>query len=142
MNRWRAHGEGGQVTAFVVVFAIAIVALAALVFDGGVVIAAKRRALNEAQAAARAGAQALDVDRYRSDGTYALDPQKARQLAMAYLGQTGHAQGATVAVSGTEVDVRVSWDETTNMLAVVGIKSVHIDGSGSARNARGVVVEE
>jgi Flp pilus assembly protein TadG len=142
MNRWRAHGEGGQVTAFVVVFAIALVALAGLVFDGGVVMAAKRRALNEAQAAARAGAQALDVDRYRLDGTYTLDTQKARNLAMAYLVQTGHTTGATVNVSGTQVDVSVQWDETTNMLAVAGIKSVHVDGSGSARNARGVVVEE
>ena len=142
MSLTRRRNEDGQVTAFVVVFAIALIALAGLVLDGGNALAAKRRALNEAQAAARAGAQALDQPTYRSTGTYQLDPQKASTLAMDYLKQTGHDTGATVNVTGTEVDVSVQWDQPMQVLGVVGITSMHISGSGSARSARGVVVEE
>jgi hypothetical protein len=63
-------------------------------------------------------------------------------LAIGYLVKTGHDQGATVNVSGTQVDVTVQWDQPMQLLGVVGINSMHVSGSGSARNARGVVVEE
>ena len=46
-------------TAFVVTLAAALILLAGLVLDGGLVLAAKRRAINEAEAAARAGAQQI-----------------------------------------------------------------------------------
>ena len=50
----RASGrrdERGQVTAFVVIFMAVLVLFAGLVIDGGYTLAAKRRAMNEAQAA-------------------------------------------------------------------------------------------
>ena len=67
--RRRACDERGQVTVFVVIFMIALIGLAGLVIEGGVALAARRRAINEAQAAARAGAEALNEGHYRSSGT-------------------------------------------------------------------------
>src|SRR6266545_4681866 len=58
--------EGGVVTAFVVVMAIALLLVTGLVFDGGRAIVAKRHAINVAEQAARAGAQAIDIASVRS----------------------------------------------------------------------------
>lgn len=133
--------EEGQVTAFVVVFVVALIFLAGLVVDGGYVLAARRRAMNEAQAAARAGAQALDLDAYRGGGTFTLDPGGARAAALSYLDRTGHGAGATVDVAGDTVSVSVSFDQALNILGIAGAPAVSVSGNGSARSARGVVSE-
>ena len=128
-------------TAFVVVFAVALIFLAGLVIDGGHVLAAKRRAMNEAQGAARAGAQAVDVDSYRRGGAFRFDPDGARAAALSYLARTGHAEGAEVTVSGDTVSVSVRFDQPMTILGAGGIGSVWVSGHGSARTVRGVVSE-
>src|SRR3989442_12702868 len=75
---------------FVVVFTVALLMVAGLVVDGGYTLAAHRRAFNEAEAPARAGAQAIDMDTLRPPGTAVLDPAAARTRAEAYLAQTRH----------------------------------------------------
>ncbi len=75
MRRGR-RDEGGQVTAFVTMFMVALVFVAGLVVDGGRLIAAKRRADNRAEQAARAGAQAVSIDVIRSSGAQVLDEDK------------------------------------------------------------------
>src|SRR3546814_2863091 len=62
----RVVNERGSVTAFVVIMTSALLAMAGLVIDGGYALAAHRRAFNEAEAAARAGAQAVDLDTLRA----------------------------------------------------------------------------
>ncbi|MGH8922355.1 MAG: pilus assembly protein TadG-related protein, partial [Actinomycetes bacterium] len=57
---WWARDEG-RVSAFVVTVLVAILALAGLTLDGGLALADKVRANGQAEAAARAGAQALDL---------------------------------------------------------------------------------
>ncbi len=133
--------ERGQVAAFVVVFAVALIFLAGLVIDGGHALAAKRRAMNEAQAAARAGAQALDLDAYRRGGGFNLDPDAARAAALSYLARTGHAEGSEVAVSGATVSVSVRFEQPMSILGAGGLGSVSVSGQGSARTVRGVVSE-
>ena len=64
-TRERCRGEDGTVTAFVVIFTLALILLAGLVVDGGLTLAARVQAIDEAQAAARAGAQAIDLAAYR-----------------------------------------------------------------------------
>ncbi len=76
-GRWRTRLgelESGMVTAFVVVFTMALIAMAGLVLDGGLALSAKVQAIDDAQAAARAGAQAIDIPLYRSTGHITLDP--------------------------------------------------------------------
>ena len=51
-SRRRDHDEAGTVTAFVVIFSFALLLLAGLVIDGGLTLAARIEAIDEAQAAA------------------------------------------------------------------------------------------
>jgi hypothetical protein len=120
------HGEEGTVTAFVVIFTFALVMLAGLVLDGGLALAAKVQAVDEAQAAARAGAQAVDVPLLRSTG----------QDALAYLATTGHT--GVVQVDGNEVEVSVTITQPMQILGLGGIGSITVTGRGSAVPAHGV----
>ena len=97
--------ERGQVTAFVVVFAATLLLFAGLVIDGGLVLAAQRRAVNQAEAAARAGAQAVDIPTYRASGEFVLDSIQAAANARAYLAVSSHE--VVVSVDGDRVTVNV-----------------------------------
>jgi len=132
----RLREESGQVTAFVVVFAAALLLMAGLVIDGGLALAAKVRAVDEAQAAARAGAQALDLRAYRLSNTVVLDPARAAAAARAYLAATGDS--GQVRVAGDRVIVTVSIAQSTQILGLVGLHSLTVTGSGAATAVRGV----
>ena len=123
-------------TAFVVVFALALVLLAGLVLDGGLALAARVRAIDEAQAAARAGAQAIDLSLLRSSGTVELDPTQARQAAEDYLARSG--QHGTVEVQGNDVSVTVSIAQPMQILGLAGVGHLTVSGHGSAVAAHGV----
>jgi hypothetical protein len=137
--RARVGDEAGQVTAFVVAFAMTVIFVAGLVFDGGYVLAARRRALNEAEAAARVGADALVVEQYRTSGGVDLEPAVAISAAQSYLAQTGHS--GSVQVLGDRVVVDVSFAQPLQILGVAGIGSMTVNGTGEARAVRGVEAE-
>src|SRR5207249_700592 len=128
--------ESGQVTAFVVVFFVALLAFAGLVIDGGQALAAKRRAIDEAAAAARAGAQALNVDAYRSSDRVVLEPSAARAAALDFLARNG--QTGTVTVTGDQINVTVTADQPLTLLGIVGLKHLSLTGTGTAHLRRGV----
>jgi hypothetical protein len=132
------HDESGQVTAFVVIFLAALFAFAGLVLDGGLTLAAQVHAIDEAQAAARAGAQALDTTTYRATGTVVLDPAAAVAAADAYLAAAG-ASGQ-VSVAGNQVSVTVQVSQRMQLLDLVGINHLTVTGTGVARLERGVLV--
>ncbi len=123
-----SRNERGQVMAFVVVIVMAL-----LLFVG---LAAKRRAINEAEAAARAGAQAIATNTYRTTGHLTLDPFQARAAARAYLAQT--ADAGTVLVVGDRVVVTVNLTQRMQLLRLVGIRSVRLQGRGAAVVVHGV----
>jgi len=131
--RWR---ELGQVTAFVVTLAASLILMAGLVLDGGLVLAAKRRAINEAEAAARTGAQQVAVDVYRSTGRFILDPTRARAAALAYLVTTGDP--GSVSVTGDRVSVTVWITQSMQILSVAGLGPAIVTGRGTATAERGV----
>ncbi|MDA8356559.1 MAG: hypothetical protein M0Z95_09775, partial [Actinomycetota bacterium] len=123
--------ESGTVTAFVVVFMLALLVMAGLVLDGGLALSAKIQAIDDAQAAARAGAQAIDVPLYRSTGEVTLDPAQATSDAEAFLTRAGRT--GTVSVTGDQVTVTVTITQPTQILSLVGIASLTETGvSGSA----------
>jgi putative Flp pilus-assembly TadE/G-like protein len=128
------------VTAFVVVLTIGILALAGLTLDGGLALSAKVKANGQAQAAARAGAQAIDLSAYRSTGTLQLVPTQAVADAQGYLATVG-ASGS-VTVSGDTVTVTITATQGTQLLGLVGISSLTVHGTGSAHPQRGVVTIE
>ena len=130
------RADDGQVTAFVVVLTAAVLALAGLVLDGGRALAAAVRATGQAEAAARAGAQAVDLAAYRLDGTLRLEPAHATEAAHGHLADEGAA--GTVAISGDTVTVTVTANEPTQLLGLIGIPGFTVHGRGSARAHRGV----
>ena len=133
--RW-ARGDEGTVTAFVVIFVLALLLLAGLVVDGGLTLAAKVQAIDEAQAAARAGAQAIDLPTFRATGQLRLDPAAARQAANSYLASTGHA--GQVQVVGNDVEVSVQITQPMQILGIGGIGALTVTGRGSALPVEGV----
>lgn len=122
--------EQGQLSIFVVVIAAALIVLGGLVIDGGYMLAASRRASAEADAAARSGAQALDVDAYRAGAPLRLDHTAAEAAARSYLAAVGHE--GTVSVSDQRVDVEVRITQPLAILGVIGLGPVEVSGVGYA----------
>ena len=128
--------ERGSVTAFVVIITSALLAMAGLVVDGGYALAAHRRAFNEAEAAARAGAQAVDLDTLRSTGDVVLDAGEAERRALEYLAALDRT--GSVEVDGDVVRVHLSFEHGLVLLDAFGVGPMTIEGDGEARAVRGV----
>jgi hypothetical protein len=122
--------DGGQITAFVVVMMAALILLAGLVLDGGLTLAARERALGEAQQAARAGVQGVNLAVYRADGKLILSPSEAVADGRAYLASIG-ADG-TVTVAGNTVTASVTIVQPMQILDVAGLQSITVHASASA----------
>ena len=131
-----AYDQGGTVTAFVACFTIALLVVAGLVIDGGFTLAARRRAFNEANAAARAGAQAIDEAALRSTGNVRLKSGRARILALDHLTAAGLTGAADA--NGDTVTVRVTTTRNLTILGMVGLGPFTIRAEGSARAVQGV----
>jgi hypothetical protein len=108
--------ERGSITAFVAVVASALVLVAGMAYDGGQVIAAHNAARNDADRAARAGAQQIDLDHLRATNEPRLDPAAAESAAVEYLRRAGATGTATV--SGASITVTVT--RTQPMLILPG----------------------
>ncbi|MEV0318138.1 pilus assembly protein TadG-related protein [Streptomyces sp. NPDC050658] len=134
--RVRASKDGGQITVFVVLITAAVLMFAALALDGGLALAAKVRAIGEAQEAARSGAQAIDLAAYRRDGTLRLLPDQAQRRAQTYLAATGDS-GNITATEDT-VTVTVTAHQRTQMLGLLGIDALSVTATSSAEPVRGV----
>jgi hypothetical protein len=128
--------ERGSVTAFVVIMTSTLLAMAGLVIDGGYALAAHRRAFNEAEAAARAGAQAVDLDTLRATGDVVLDAGEAERRALEYLAALDRS--GSVEVDGDVVRVHLSFEHGLVLLDAFGVGPMTIEGDGEARAVRGV----
>ncbi|WP_245783319.1 MULTISPECIES: pilus assembly protein TadG-related protein [Amycolatopsis] len=117
-------------TAFVVIIVTACLILAGLVLDGGLALSTKARAIGQAEEAARAGAQELDLQAYRAGRGARLQPSAAAAAAYQYLRAAG-ANG-TVTVSGNTVTVFVTAQSSTQLLGLVGVRGFTVTGSGRA----------
>ena len=138
LGRMRARlgaSESGMVTAFVVIFTLALLLMAGLVLDGGLALAAKVQAIDDAQAAARAGAQAIDIPTYRASGQITLDPALATADAQHYLAAAG--QVGTVSVNGEQVTVTVTITQATQILDLAGIDHLTETGTGTGTAEQG-----
>lgn len=136
--RW--GDDRGMVTAFVASFSIALLAVGGLVVDGGYILAARQRAYDEADAAARAGAQAIDIDTLRAGGDTSVVAPDAQRRVDEYLGTTGH-QGL-VEVSGDRVTVTIVHDQSLVVLNAFGVGPVTIEARGTASAIQAVEDED
>jgi hypothetical protein len=132
----KGRDEVGQVTVFVVGVVVALIAVAGLVFDGGNILAAHRRADNEAAGAARAAAQEVSASSLLGAGSVAIDPNRVQAAVDSYLAPTGHHGVASV--DGDRVTVTITFDQPLQILGVVGVISSSIRGQGTAHAVRGV----
>lgn len=111
-RHWR--DDEGSVSIFIAVLGVAFIMVAGLAIDGGRKLGALSEARNLADNAARAGAQAVDIDTYRTTGTVIIDPNAAAQAATTYLASTGHT--GDVSVDGDTVTVTVHLRVDTRIL--------------------------
>lgn len=132
----RRRGQSGTVTAFVAVFTVALLAVAGLVVDGGYLLAGRRAAFDLADAAARAGVQAVDQDALLAGGAVTLREDDARQRVVDYLRSSGH-EGA-VEVIGDAVTVHVRVPQRLSILGLMGVGPVVIEASGTAHGVQAV----
>jgi hypothetical protein len=132
---WRARrlhgrGEDGFATVFVLGLFMSLLMCTGLLLDGGLALSGRITALDEAQQAARAGAQALNLAVYRTTGTAQLDPQAAVQAAQAYLAGTGDT--GSVQVQGATVTVTVTHVQHTALLDLVGLDTITVHATQAA----------
>lgn len=106
------HGdrERGAVSIFVAVLGVAFLMVAGLSVDGGRKLGALSEARDIADNAARAGAQHIDTDAYRSSGIAYPDPGPATQAAADYLAAIGHTGTITVTDDTVTVTVQLRVD--------------------------------
>lgn len=130
--------ESGSITVFVLVMCSALILLAGFVYDGGMMLAAKQKAVAAADGAARSGAQNINEDQYRKDGTMAFNALDARAAGEAYLREVG--------VSGTiEIDPKgavVAHTQVTQSMAILGLVGkapVEVTGEGRSRVIQGLM---
>ncbi len=103
--------ERGTVSTFLAVIALALLMAAGLVIDGGRKVNALREASQLADNAARAGAQAVDVDTLRTTGNLGVDPDQAVLGVDEYLASVGYtATGITVSGDTVTVTVELTVD--------------------------------
>ncbi len=132
------RGEHGSVTLMLVLLMPAlIIGCLGLAYDGGGIVATKRQALNEAEQAARAGAQGLATEDVRNSGAQVLDVSRAEAAAQDYLDRIGRT--GTIVVDGDAVRVTVT---ITRSMSILPLPAVTLSGEAEARNVRGVVSAE
>jgi Flp pilus assembly protein TadG len=134
------HGDAGNASIILVLLTPAIFGVAGLVVDGGRALNARQHAANQAEQAARAAADAVDVDAIRTGAGLAIDPLTARRAAERYLAAAGET--GTVSLGAQSVTVTVKATTQTAFFAVIGVNHISVTGTATARPARGVVTEE
>jgi hypothetical protein len=108
------------------------------------VLTAKRRGINVAEQAARAGAGQLDLAAIRGGDAYRIDPSKARRAAQQYLAQAGYAGQVRLGRDriGDRVDVSVTWSQRGLFTSLVGVGQYGGTVQASAYSCHGVAQEE
>jgi len=127
--------DTGAATVWMVFATLIVLAVAGLVFDGGALITAKQRAVNDAEEAARAGAQAIDVNSVLNSTGPQLDQAAAVAHAQAFLAATG-ATG-TVTADADSVTVTVTRTQPMTFLQTLGLGDRTLTGTATARPRQG-----
>jgi uncharacterized membrane protein len=135
--RW-ARKESGAVAPLVAVMLLGLLAVAALVVDGGVLFAARRDLQGLADGAARAGAMAVDIETLRETEQVRLAPVDAEAAAHEYLRAVGYGGTSSVSADILSVTVHLSDARSTVMMGLLGVASVQVEARGVARPRTGI----
>ncbi|MCW7988219.1 hypothetical protein XF35_23925 [Streptomyces platensis subsp. clarensis] len=126
--------DRGEVTAFVIGIVAALWLFAGIVVDGGLALTGKARALDVAQEAARSGAQQLDIGHLRHHEDVRLVRADAARAARAYVASAGDSGNASV--KGNAVTVHVTHRYHTQILQLIGLRTLTLHASGTAHAER------
>jgi Flp pilus assembly protein TadG len=119
----RRRDERGSATVFVIGFAIVLFLCAGLVIDGGLAINKRMRIADDAEQAARIGADSIDVNEFRRSETLRIDQQLARSRISGYMADLGYGGGNwTADIGPDEVSVSVQDTSKTFILNLVNVK--------------------
>ena len=110
--------------------------LAGLSVDGGRIIGAREQAWDEAQEAARAGADALSVADLRGQGETVVEVAAAQEAVANYMAATGDTAVVTVS-AGDMVTVTVTSVVQPYLLSLVDINTVSVTGTATAQAEEG-----
>lgn len=128
--------ERGGATIFVLGMSLVLMLCAGLVIDGGMGINARMRVADDAEQAARAGANAVNVDQLRSGGALAVDPGLARLYAQDFLSARGYpASQFSITVNANTVAIEVRDTSETTMLKLIGIDQYPVTARATATAA-------
>src|SRR5512139_2706806 len=96
----RLRSDSGSVTPMVIIMAVGIFMVIGMAWDGGGQFDADQRATLLAQEAARAGAQAVDVNAYLETGVAQIDPTRAASYVTAFCAAQNLPQTTCTAIVG------------------------------------------
>lgn len=134
--------ERGSVSALVIVLIVMLFAVAGLVYDGGRAINARQQAFDDAEQAARAAADEIDVDLFRGSGIVRVIPERADAAARDFLANLpGYSYDDIVIEVTGESTVRVELGRTvpTGLLGLVFVDSFDVHGSAEAQPDVGIL---
>ncbi|MFD0555649.1 putative Flp pilus-assembly TadE/G-like protein [Stackebrandtia endophytica] len=120
MTPTHTHRDAGYAAPFIVVLAIALIAVVGLVWDAGRALSDRTEAATIAQAAARAGVNQLDLTDYRTDGTQPrIDPAAAETAALAWI--TSNGLTGTATATPESITVTVTVETSPQLLSIIGV---------------------
>lgn len=127
--------ERGSISAWAAISAVGLILCLGLAVDLGGRVHTLQRAHDIAQQAARAGGQALNEANAIRGDVLAVDVAGAKQEAYRYLdGAT--TSGSVEVTDGTRVTVTVTDTYDTVVLGVIGINSLDVTATATARTVR------
>jgi hypothetical protein len=127
----RVRGEQGQAGIAIMAALLALFAVFGLAVDGAAVVAAKVGLATDADAAAHAGAGAIDEAALAGSGTRQLDPAAADAAARAFAA-TACPDCTVSTVPGTAaITVTLQRRVNTFFLQIIGIRSATIQASAT-----------
>ena len=132
----RVLGDRGAATMWMVMGTVIVLAICGLVFDGGLMISAKRDATNDAEAAARAGVQGRDLGAVYGTGPQRIDPTAATNHTNAFLARNGWT--GTASADAQTVTVTVTRTQHLTFLTIFGLGTRTITGTATAVPAQGL----
>ena len=134
--------DRGSASVFVVGMIVVLFALAGLVADGGRALNARIEIADDAEQAARSGADQVDDASLRGGGSPRIDPGAAQTAATAFLSARGYdASRMTVTANAASVTVVVTDTVQTSLLQLALIDSFEVEGTATARAAFGITQE-
>lgn len=128
----RARTEDtGAVGLMLAVLALGLLAMVGLVVDGAGKARALTRADDVAAAAARAGAQAVDIGDVRAGTSTGANPTRARSAARDYLTAAGMTGTTTLTDSGRTLSVTATAAYTPVFLGAIGVHEMTVTGTAT-----------